>query len=348
MSLLHQLRRRAGALVYDWPRFEAALRGLGPYRELRTPWVAMRNRNERITLDVRGARCEWVYGSDLHIANVFPSAARRLMHRAFRDWPVELRDAPSPSDNPQVSFVIGHRGVSRLPHLLATLRSIAGQRSAAIECIVVEQSVTPEIESVLPRWVRYVHTPVAPDADYNRSATFNAGARIARGELLVLHDNDMLCPAQYAAETLARANEGWLFQQPKRFTFYLDERDTAELFASGRVRTDVATAITQNVHGATIAATREAFFAIGGFDESFVGWGGEDNELWDRAQATGLVYEFGYLPFIHLWHAPQKGKLIGSEAPAVRRWHELRTIPPEERIRRLRESNASAVQELTR
>jgi hypothetical protein len=45
------------------------------------------------------------------------------------------------------------------------------------------------------------------------------------------------------------------------------------------------------------------------------------------------VYDFGYLPFLHLWHAPQKGKVAGD---AVRRYHELKTVPAAERIRVLR------------
>jgi len=320
------LRERAGALIYDWPRF------------LTTPWVQMHNRNERVTADARGLRCEWQFTSDLHIAKVFPSAGVRLMRRAFDAWPIVLRDAPESSDAPQVTFIIGHRGVARLPHLLATLRSIAGQRDVAIECVVVEQSMQREIESALPQWVRYVHTPPpTPDYDYNRAWTLNAGARLARGELLVLHDNDMLCPSRYAAEAMQRRREGYAFLELKRFTFYLDEKETLAVFESGRVRTDVPSTIVQNLRGASIVAARDAYAAIGGFDESFVGWGGEDVEFWERADAHGGVYAFGYLPFIHLWHAPQKAKLIGADAPAIRRYYELAEVPPRERIERLKE-----------
>lgn len=35
--------------------------------------------------------------------------------------------------------------------------------------------------------------------------------------------------------------------------------------------------------GTTFLGSRRVF-AIGGFDEAFVGWGGEDNEFWERAQ----------------------------------------------------------------
>jgi hypothetical protein len=318
------LKVKLGALVYDIPRYVLA-----------RDWVAMRNRNERLTLDGRGARCEWTHTSELHLANVFPAAGARLMKRAFRRWPIVLRDWTAEHGPPQVSFVIGHRGLSRLPHLLQTLRSIAGQRNAAVECVVVEQSEHREIEGRLPSWVRYVHTPTN-EAAYNRSWTLNSGARAARGGVLILHDNDMICPADYAVQALARAKEGWAFQQLKRFTFYLGERESLRVFERNEVRTDVPSTIVQNLHGASIAVTRKAYFDIGGFDESFVGWGGEDNEFWDRAESTDSVYGFGYLPFIHLWHAPQPGKQLGRDAPAVKRWHDLRDVPAAERIRRLR------------
>lgn len=281
-------------------------------------------------------RCEWLYTSDLHIAKVFPSSSSRLMTRAFGDWPIRLADAPDATHEPKVSFVIGHRGISRLPHLLTTLRSIAGQIGVAIECVVVEQSPRREIESMLPAWVRYTHTPVDAGYDYNRSWTLNAGASATTGDVLILHDNDMVCPARYAAETFARAQEGWLFQQPKRFTFYLDESATADVFATGRITMGARSTVVQNLHGASIATSRAAYFDVGGFDESFIGWGGEDNEFWERAETTERVYGFGYLPFIHLWHAPQQGKTLGRDAPALRRYQELGRIPPQERIRRLR------------
>ena len=322
------LRTRAGALIYDVPRFVRAMRD--------RRWIEMRNRSESIAGDGRGVRCNWEFTSELHIANVFPSAGARLMRAAFAQWPMALRDGPASTEAPQVTFVIGHRGVERLPHLLMTLRSIAGQLDAAIECVVVEQSATREIESRLPSWVRYIHTPSTDD--YNRAWTLNAGAAAARGEIVVLHDNDMLVPARYAAECVARSSEGWDFLELKRFTFYLDESRTRAVFESGIVPTDVPSTVIQNLLGATIAARRSAYLAIGGFDESFVGWGGEDNEFWERAEVGGKAYRFGYLPFMHLHHAPQKGKLQGSMAPAVKRYYDLRSVPPEERIRRLTRS----------
>jgi hypothetical protein len=315
-SILGGLRQRLGALIFDWPL----------YRDVRRSgrWELMRNRNERIATDGRGVRCEWVFTSDLHIAKVFPSTGAALMRMAFAEWPIVTRDAPESTEAPLVSFVIGHRGASRVPHLLTTLRSIAGQAEVSMECIVVEQDRERFVEARLPEWVRYVFTPC--ETDYNRAAAFNAGAEAARGELVVLHDNDIVVPSAYAREVVSRAREGFEFMNLKRFLFHLNE-------PADRTPTSVM----QNAVGGSVAASRRAYIEIGGFDEEFVGWGGEDNDFWDRAYAHGNVYDFGYLPMIHLHHEAQRGKRDASGA-GMRRYHdEIRAIPPEERIRRLRE-----------
>ncbi|MFL6245724.1 MAG: glycosyltransferase family 2 protein [Thermoanaerobaculia bacterium] len=322
------VRHRLGALVYDWPRFlRHAVTG--------DPNL-MRNRSESIVSDGRGVRCDWTYTSELHLANVYPATSKTMLRKTLREWPITLRDAPPSTDAPTVSFLIGHRGLERLPNLLATLRSIAGQTGTGIECIVIEQSATREVETLLPSWVRYLHTPVAPGFDYCRSATFNAAVPIARGEVIVAHDNDMLVPERYADEVLARAREGWQFIDLKRFIFYLSEADSRAIFDGAPLRDDHVTKIVQNLKGGSIAATKDAYLAIGGFDEDFVGWGGEDLEFWERARAYGHVYEYGYLPIVHLWHRAQPGKVDPNGAPAERLYQELRAIPPEERIRRLR------------
>ena len=325
-----RLKQKLGAIVYDLPRFAWWLS---------RDWVRIRNRAEALDMapDGSGARCRWAWTSELHIAKVFGSMGRRLLRRALRDRPIRFAEAQVDAGGQvQVSFVIGHRGAARLPHLLATLRSIAAQKGAASECIVVEQSNIPEIQAHLPPWVRYVHTPL-PQADmpYCRSWTLNVGARLARGALLVFHDNDMLVPECYAAELWRRFNDGCEVINAKRFVFYLDEAETRRFFESKLLSPDARSeSVVQNLEaGGSVAMAKEAFFAIGGYDESFVGWGGEDNEFWERAH-TRRVWPYGYLPIVHLWHSaqPEKGKqnMLGA-----RQFRELSSSPPPRRIAEL-------------
>lgn len=321
------LRQTLGAIIYDWPPFALHM--------LRGDWLRIHNRAESIESNGRGVRCQWRFTSDLHIANVFPFTGAWLMRRALARWPMVLRDAPEPAAAaPQVSFLIGHRGTARLPQLLATLRSIAGQRGAAIECIVVEQADAQEVCAALPSWVRYLHTPLPrPDLPYGRAWAFNVAARAASSDVLVLHDGDLLVPDGYAAEALARVREGYGFADLKRFLFYLGDDETQRLETGVPVRRLRPATVVQNPQGGSVVASRDAYFSIGGFDESFVGWGGEDNDFWDRARTTGTVWDFGYLPLIHLHHEAQPGKIGGTAA--VERYRRLESVPPATRIERL-------------
>ncbi|HEX6085685.1 MAG TPA: galactosyltransferase-related protein [Thermoanaerobaculia bacterium] len=329
---MRRLRSTAAALLLDVPTFERHLRGR---------WERIRNRGEQLTPEPggRGVRCEWKWTSSLRVCELFPGTASRLMQAALRDWPIEFADAPPSRDAPEVSFLIGHRGLERLPLLLLTLRTIAAQRGAAVECIVVEQSAVREIEHALPSWVRYVHQPVEPDAPYSRARTFNEAARVARARLLVLHDNDMLVPMRYAAELAAKARAGDEVLDLKRFVFYLTPEVTARVIERGVLPPEARSeSVVANLRGGSTGITADAYAAIGGFDETFVGWGGEDVELWERAE-TRRANRFGYFPLVHLWHAPQREKTQGASAPAVERYYELAKIPVAERIARLRSRN---------
>lgn len=328
MGILRNLRIRAGALVYDWPRYRRSLRA--------GAWVFMRNRNERIEPVGQGVYCDWLYGSELHLPHVFPSTGARLLSSAFAQWPVAFREAPVDAGaSPDVSFIIGHRGDARLPLLLATLRSIAGQAGVACECLVVEEFLRGTPPASLPDWVRVLRVEVDADAPYNRAALFNRGAEGARGSLLIFHDNDIIVPERYAFEALRVASEGHDALDLKRFIFDLDAADTARVL-SGSLEQLRPSAVRQNLRGGSNALTATFFERIGGFDEEFVGWGGEDNDLWDRAEGAGRAYLGGYLPLLHLYHDPQPGKHDQS-SPAIRRYHEVSVkLSAAERIERLR------------
>ena len=228
--------------------------------------------------------------------------------------------------------------MERLPHLLATLQSIAGQHDSRVECLVVEQDVESRVAGHLPGWVRYIHSPPpTPDMPFCRSWAFNVGVKNARGAVLVLHDNDMLVPSDYAGKILESVRKGYEAVNPKRFIFYLGEQHTCGVFAGLAEFAEIAPAtITQNLEaGGSVAITRAAFEQIGGMDENFIGWGGEDNEFWDRAK-TLRVWDFGSLSLVHLWHAAQPGKHQADSGTSAR-YRALQETSIDRRISSLRD-----------
>lgn len=334
------LRQVLGALVFDLPRTLWALRTAAE-NDPHAPWTRLRNRHERLLtapVGLPGVACDWVWTSDLHVTRALPWVGRWIARRALATWPIGWREAPPASAvAPQVTFVIGHRGLAREAHLQLTLASLAAQEGASVECIVVEQAPLPEVRDRLPGWVRYQHTPIAEGAPYNRAWALNVGARLARAPLLVFHDNDMLVPRRYAAEHCRWLEAGFEVMNLKRLVFYLGRQPTEDVLARGRLtippRPDH---VVQNLEaGGSLAITAQALEAIGALDEGFSGWGGEDNEFWERA-CTRRVWPWGYLPLVHLWHSPQPEKHIADLAPGQQRYRDLAQRPPADRIARLR------------
>ncbi len=167
---------------------------------------------------------------------------------------------------------------------------------------------------------------------YCRSWALNVGARTARGRLLVLHDNDLLVPVDYVISLLSRFEQGFDVVNLKRFIFYLGEKQTTDILARRAGIADAApAAIMQNSEGGgSVAITLEAYERIGGMDESFVGWGGEDNEFWERALSL-RAWRYGCLPMAHLWHAAQPGKHEPRHA-MERHYNDLCRISAQDRI----------------
>ena len=139
---------------------------------------------------------------------------------------------------------------------------------------------------------------VAPEANVGRARARNMGARAARGRWILFMDDDIVAP-----EGLLRAHLEILMTGDDVGTIghsvtdpglvdaphfhYMDTRGVAKLGpgpAPGRYF------VTQNA-----AVPREAFLAVGGFDEGFSGYGFEDMEVAFRLE-DGAGVRFEVLP----------------------------------------------------
>lgn len=308
--MLSSIREYAGVLLKDSARYRRALYSTERAVNGDSLWQHLCNRNESLELNPSGpgVHCPWRWTSDLHACGVKPEFARQLAVRAFSEWPVRFSDTPAQNTLPQVSFVIAHEGTDRRDHVIWTVRSILAQQDTAIECLVVDQSDDPGFGDRLPPAAKYLHRPrPAGMHGWRKSWAFNQGARAASGEILIFHDGDIVCPSAYAATVVAHMqNHGAASIQ--RFLFNLDRNETTRFFAAQQWPAPLhPERVRQNWEGGTIAVRREAFFRLGGYDEAFVGWGGEDNEFFNRC--SGIKHlTYGFVPFVHLWHPSQVDK----------------------------------------
>ena len=319
-------RQIAGALLHDIPRTLFARH-----------WTYARNRSDQLVLSKDGidTRPLGNWGEDLYAPKVFPLVGKSLMRRALRQWPIRFSSRRICDAAPQVTFVIPFRGRERLSALRAVVESILAQEDVGVRCLVVEQSAE-KIAVNLPEEVEVLHLPHPSDpAPWRKSWAFNEGMRHVQTEFAVCHDADILVPAGYAKQIVRLAEAQCLdVLHLQRFLFYLSQADTEQVLTDGSFRNRVPERIRQNWQGGTLAIRRETYFKLGGYDERFLNWGGEDNEFYDRCRTQKTCCS-GFLPFVHLWHPQQPRKYSAEREANLREMKRLLEIPPEERIRAL-------------
>jgi len=294
-------------------------------------WQDLCNRHERLLpgSDARSRVCDWADSSWLTVARVFPRAGARLLAHCLREWPVRFSAEPlSATGNPRLSVVIPVGGADRISQFHTVLRSFFSQSEQKIEIIAVEHADTSLYRDACLGGARYVHVHRAPGAHFNKSAAMNAGVREARSDVVLLHDGDVVVPEGYVRSILDRVALGWEAVRPIRFLFLLDKASSGRFVSQGELPRSVSE-VQQHNPGLSTAVRHDVYWAIGGHDERFEGWGGEDNEFLDRLQ-TRRLFAGAYAPGIHLWHAAAPKKSSGDRNQSLAA--EIRQRSPQERI----------------
>lgn len=298
-------------------------------------WTDLRNRHENVLVDQdsSGRICDWQNSSKLTVSRVFPKVGGRLLAHCLSQWPIVFHPLGQPlarAESPVVSFVVGFRGIERRGQFEMCLASIRGQTGIDCELIVVEQCGTSLVHELLPEdVVHIIQGEAAEGIPFNRSWALNVGARHARGEIVVSLDADMVVPSRFAeaiAGVMQRSNLDAL--RLARFVFYIDEPDSRRAWAEmslAHVRS--CSEIVANCR-TPLAVRTATYLEIGGHDESFFGWGGEDDEFEDRLQVTRYA-KGAFLPVIHIWHphAPNRLSSLNTNHLASRL-----AMPPRERV----------------
>ncbi|MGV9326617.1 galactosyltransferase-related protein [Streptosporangium sandarakinum] len=225
------------------------------------------------------------------------------------------RPRPARSAGPAALVVIPFRdrtGGARVRNLLACLASLRDQSSGAedVTVTVVETDDEPRWRDTIEPWVDdYVFAPHT--GHFNKSWAVNVGVRRSRsapGALCVL-DADILADDRFVSRNLARFERPELAAfLPYRGMFCLDDpsSDAAIRARVQRGEPDVPVdavraLVLREPPGACLWVRSETFHRVGGFDERFQGWGGEDDDVVARLAAAGRLERFDD-PLLHLSH----------------------------------------------
>lgn len=323
------LKQKLGCWWHERWRLEWVLRAPGMARRAGLEWLDLRNRHERLarSSDGRGRICLWSDSSLLTVCRIFPRTGARLLRHVW-STANELPAAP-------LSIILPVRGSERAPVVAFVMEMVRRQIGSDSEILLCEHDAAPHYAHFATTGIRHVFVPAVTDEPFNKSKAMNAGARAARQPTLVLLDADGVLSPTFLARAMDCLARGWEAVRPLRFLFLLDEPTSHQFVHTGRVDgVQQVAAVQQNTPGMVTVIRRDSYAALGGHDERFAGWGGEDIEFLDRLQ-TRKLYPGSFLPAIHLWHPPAPQKASGH------RNHELMlrimAEPAAERVARARQ-----------
>jgi hypothetical protein len=221
----------------------------------------------------------------------------------------------------------------RLRNLVACLRALAHQSMSRryFRVTVVESDTKPRGRRVLaPLCDQYVFARKA--GPFNKSWAVNVGFRqSARGhEVLCVLDADVLPDRDFVQRNVDRFRQpGVQAVQPFQDVLCLDAA-SSEVALAHRLLRQAPDPDRSWLRGFTLRRPpglclwlrSRIFEAIGGMDERYEGWGGEDRDFALRVSANAALDRHGD-PILHLWHpssASIENGLGGNSGLAPMTW----------------------------
>ncbi|HRK56656.1 MAG TPA: glycosyltransferase [Burkholderiaceae bacterium] len=220
--------------------------------------------------------------------------------------------------------------------LRAVMAGLCAQRDRGFEVLVADDGSGPETAQLLAGLIEQAPMRILhvwqEDRGFRAAAARNRAAEQARGQYFIFLDGDCVPRADWIAKHRALAQVGWMVAGNRAL---LSESLTVQVLAQGlsvhawpmrrwaqAVRRGqlnrlgpllylplgplrrAAARRWQRVRTCNLGVWRDDFFAVGGFDESFEGWGFEDSDLAVRLLNLGVRRKEGAWAtgVLHLWH----------------------------------------------
>ncbi|MCW3079616.1 glycosyltransferase [Segetibacter sp.] len=207
------------------------------------------------------------------------------------------------TNSPCFSIIIGFRNreIFRIKYVL---ESLGEQIFKNFELIFVDYGSEPHIQKEAQDLVtsygfaKYLYSDTR-GWFWNRSHALNTGIRKASGDVIIISDIDLIFPVDFleSVQQLSFENIFYTFN-----CHYL----SADTDYSNITKSDLEKSIINYVGLCAIAKTD--LLAVNCFDEYYLNWGGEDDDLYVRLENNGCQKQqmkVDKFPVLHQWHERQ-------------------------------------------
>ena len=244
-----------------------------------------------------------------------------------------------PNKNPaeaEVLVVIPFRDrgahADRLRNLLACLHGLGDQSAPrhSYQVVVVESDDVPRHrEAIEPFADRYLFAEKS--GSFNKSWAVNVGVVSAAGaaQVVCVLDADVLADRDFIARNAERFRRpGAMGHLSYRNMWCLDEAATGaaveERLAARLPQAPVERLrafVLRRPPGCCVWSRLSAYHRVGGMDERFEGWGGEDNDFLYRMDINSAFDRYDD-PLLHMYHPSsavllENGDIVNSHIPAL-------------------------------
>lgn len=201
------------------------------------------------------------------------------------------------------------------------LRTVANQSRIPDEIIVCDDGSSWTTAVIVERWLDRLPIQHAwhPDRGFRAARARNLGLAKSDAEYVILIDGDCLLPPQFVENHVGLAKKGFLVAGGRHM---LSTTETDSLlnatksidsaFAHWKFRSlslgplrDICPDRWDLVRTCNLGLYREDIVAVGGFDESYMGWGREDSDFVVRLMHLGIKARSARLSacVAHLFHS---------------------------------------------
>jgi glycosyltransferase involved in cell wall biosynthesis len=208
------------------------------------------------------------------------------------------------------------------------LAGVLLQTRAPSEILLADDGSSEPTRNLIEKWKSETPVPVRhiwhPHEGFRKTIILNKAIRAAQGDYVVFLDGDCVPHPQFIADHETLAEKAFWVQGRRSFvkSGHVENFDPATTsiwqwlllgrmsgpFKAIRLPSPIIRRGTEQrgLIGCNMAIWREDLVAINGFDESYIGWGGEDSDIGSRLYHLGRPRKFvyGHAIVYHLNHLP--------------------------------------------